>query len=117
MRASRVYLKAQSNKTSTRKVTHVVRKGEALSTIASRYGVRTSDVMRWNGIKNANRVYVGQKLTIYDKSTSWNTYTVRKGDNLGLIAKRNGCSVSDLRSWNNLSSSRIYPGQKLKVRR
>jgi membrane-bound lytic murein transglycosylase D len=104
-------------KTSSRKVTHVVRKGEALSTIASRYGVRTSDVMRWNGLKNANRVYVGQKLTIYDKSASWNTYTVRKGDNLGLIAKRNGCSVSDLRSWNNLSSSRIYPGQKLKVRR
>ena len=94
-------------KPKSRKVTHVVRKGEALSTIASRYGVKTSDVMRWNGIKNANRVYVGQKLTIYDKSTSWSTYTVRKGDNLGLIAKRNGCSVSDLRSWNNLTSSRI----------
>ena len=104
-------------KAKTRKVTHVVRKGEALSSIATRYGVRTSDVMRWNGIKNANRVYVGQKLTIYDKTASWATYTVRSGDNLGLIAKRNGCSVSDLRSWNNLTSSRIYPGQKLKIRR
>ncbi len=103
-------------KTSTKKVTHVVRKGEALSSIAERYGVKTADVMRWNGIKNANKVYVGQKLTIYDKSTSWNTYTVRKGDSLGVIAQRNGCSVSDLRSWNNLTSSRIYPGQKLKIR-
>jgi membrane-bound lytic murein transglycosylase D len=103
-------------KPKSRKVTHVVRKGEALSTIASRYGVKTSDVMRWNGIKNANKVYVGQKLTVYDKSTAWSSYTVRKGDNLGLIAKRNNCSVSDLRTWNNLSSSRIYPGQKLKIR-
>ncbi len=42
--------------------------------------------------------------------------TVRKGDSLGVIAQRNGCSVSDLRSWNNLTSSRIYPGQKLKIR-
>ena len=104
-------------KPKSRKVTHVVRKGEALSSIASKYGVKTADVMRWNGIKNANKVYVGQKLTIYDKSTAWSTYTVRKGDNLGLIATRNGCSVSDLRSWNNLSSSKIYPGQKLKIRR
>jgi len=108
---------AAKPKPKSKKVTHVVRKGEALSTIASKYGVKTADVMRWNGIKNANKVYVGQKLTIYDKSTSWSTYTVRKGDNLGLIAKRHGCSVTDLRSWNNLSSSRIYPGQKLKIRR
>jgi membrane-bound lytic murein transglycosylase D len=108
---------AAKPKSTSRKVTHVVRKGEALSTIAARYGAKTADVMRWNGIKNANKVYVGQKLTIYDRSTSWSTYTVRKGDNLGLIAKRNGCSVAELRSWNNLSSSKIYPGQKLKVRR
>lgn len=104
-------------KPKSRKVTHVVRKGEALSTIASKYSVKTSDVMRWNGIKNANKVYVGQKLTIYDKSTSWSTYTVRKGDNLGVISKKYNCSVTDLRSWNNLSSSKIYPGQKLKIRR
>jgi membrane-bound lytic murein transglycosylase D len=103
-------------KPKSKKVTHTVRKGEALSTIASRYGVNTSDVMRWNGIKNANKVYVGQKLTIYDRSTSWTTYTVRKGDNLGAISQKYNCSVSDLRTWNNLSSSKIYPGQKLKVR-
>jgi membrane-bound lytic murein transglycosylase D len=103
-------------KPKSKKVTHTVRKGEALSTIASRYGVNTSDVMRWNGIKNANKVYVGQKLTIYDRSTSWTTYTVRKGDNLGAISRKYNCSVSDLRTWNNLSSSKIYPGQKLKVR-
>ncbi len=99
-----------------KKVSHVVRKGEALSAIAARYGAKTSDVMRWNGIQNANKIYVGQKLVLYEKASNWSTYTVRKGDNLSLIAKRNGCSVSDLQSWNNLKSSHIYAGQKLKIR-
>jgi membrane-bound lytic murein transglycosylase D len=101
----------------SKKVSHVVRKGEALSAIAERYGAKTSDVMRWNGIKNANRIYVGQKLTLYEKASNWTTYKVRKGENLSLIAQRNGCSVSDLKSWNNLGSSKIYVGQTLKIRR
>lgn len=42
-------------------------------------------------------------------------YTVRRGDSLGSIAKKNNCSVSDIKKWNNLRSSVIHPGQKLKV--
>ena len=96
---------------------HTVRRGEALSSIAARYGVKTSDLMRWNGIKNANKVQAGQKLKLYTSRTSWTTYTVRSGDTLSTIARKMGCSVSDLQGWNNLRSSRIYAGQKLKVRR
>ncbi|RMG83663.1 MAG: LysM peptidoglycan-binding domain-containing protein [Bacteroidetes bacterium] len=40
-------------------------------------------------------------------------HTVRSGDVLGVIAQRYGCSISDIKQWNNLHSSRIYPGQKL----
>jgi membrane-bound lytic murein transglycosylase D len=43
------------------------------------------------------------------------TYTVRSGDVLGLIAERNGVSVTSLREWNNISGNRIYPGQKLSI--
>lgn len=42
-------------------------------------------------------------------------YTVRKGDNLGLIAKRNRCTVKDIMKWNRLSSTVIRPGQKLRI--
>ena len=42
-------------------------------------------------------------------------YTVRKGDNLGLIAKRNRCTVKELMKWNKLNSSVIRPGQKLRI--
>ncbi len=42
-------------------------------------------------------------------------YTVRKGDNLGVIAKRNRCTVKELMKWNRLKSTVIRPGQKLRI--
>lgn len=45
------------------------------------------------------------------------TYTVRRGDVLGLIAQRNGVGVSQLRMWNNIRGNHIYPGQKLEIRK
>ena len=44
-------------------------------------------------------------------------YTVRSGDNLGLIAKRNRTTVKELMRWNKLSSTMIRPGQKLRIER
>lgn len=43
------------------------------------------------------------------------TYTVRKGDNLGVIARRNRVTVKQLMSWNRLKSTVIRPGQKLRI--
>ena len=42
-------------------------------------------------------------------------YTVRQGDNLGIIAKRNRTTVKDIMKWNKLSSTVIRPGQKLRI--
>ena len=42
-------------------------------------------------------------------------YRVRRGDNLSKIASRNGVTVSQLRSWNNLRSTRITAGKSLIV--
>ena len=101
----------------TKKVSHTVSKGESLSGIAAKYGVSSQDVMRWNGISNANKILVGQKLAIYEKASNWTVYTVRKGDTLSEIAAKHGCSVTDLKGWNGMSSSQIYSGQQLKIRR
>lgn len=42
--------------------------------------------------------------------------TVRSGDTLSAIAKRNHTTVSKLRKMNGLKGDRIKPGQKLKVK-
>lgn len=40
-------------------------------------------------------------------------HTVRRGESLMLISRKYGCSVSELKEWNNLRSELIHPGQKL----
>ncbi len=42
---------------------------------------------------------------------------MKKGDNLSAIARRNGISLSQLKSWNGLSSNRIGVGKRLIVGR
>ena len=43
--------------------THVVKKGETLTSIAKKYGCTPADIKGWNGLKS-NTVKIGQKLTI-----------------------------------------------------
>lgn len=42
-------------------------------------------------------------------------HRVRRGERLGSIANRYGCTVRELKEWNGLSSSYIHPGQHLMV--
>lgn len=42
-------------------------------------------------------------------------HKVKSGENLSLIAQRNKCSVTDIKSWNNLQSSNLKIGQTLVV--
>lgn len=42
-------------------------------------------------------------------------YKVKQGDNLGLIAKKYGVSVTKLKQWNSLKSDLIRPGQKIYI--
>ncbi len=43
---------------------HKVRRGETLGSIARKYGVSQKNLMKWNGIKNPNRLREGQRLKI-----------------------------------------------------
>ena len=43
---------------------YTVKSGDTLSGIANRYRVSVKNLMRWNGLKSANRLRVGQKLRI-----------------------------------------------------
>ncbi|MCG8341316.1 MAG: LysM peptidoglycan-binding domain-containing protein [Chlorobiales bacterium] len=105
-----------------RKNIHVVRRGETLASIARAYRCYVSQLVEWNGLKSS-KIYPGQKLKVFgtpgsggSRASSIAYHKVRRGESLGLIARKYGVSVSKLVSWNNLGRKRtIYPGQRLKV--
>jgi len=112
--------------------THTVRRGETVSTIAARYGVRIRDIVALNGLRSSNRIRVGQRLRLPDMSgrtrlvriepetpiepPADGTYTVRRGDTVSSIARRFGLDESELLRNNRLPNrNRIFVGQTLQL--
>jgi membrane-bound lytic murein transglycosylase D len=93
-----------------------------LGVIAQRYGVSLSSLRSANRgvIRWKDRINIGQKLLIPKGSSTSapikiQVYTIRRGDTLDEIAKKFGTSVRSIMKLNKMRSSRIYPGDKLKV--
>jgi len=123
-------LLAQIDQAKNRSV-HYVQHGETLGHIARRYHTSVSNLKSWNNLKGST-IYPGQKLTVYDnpngkpsseqpataakqRENEKSYHIVNSGENLGLIAKKYRCSTNDLKNWNNLKNSTIFPKQKLIV--
>ena len=49
------------------RVRYSVRNGDYLGKIANKFGVRVSEIIRWNGLKSDN-LKIGQRLIIYPRS-------------------------------------------------
>ena len=107
------------------KTTYRVRSGDVLGVIAQRHGVQVSDLRKWNNIRGS-RINVGQKLTIWSKSSapqlassskaipSSKFHLVQPGDSLWEISRQyQGLSVTKIKELNNLKGNSIKPGQKL----
>ena len=60
--------------------THVVRRGDSIDSIATRYGVSVSDLLAINNIQNKNRIYPGQKILLAKAETNGNVATDAGGD-------------------------------------
>lgn len=114
-----------------------VRSGDVLGLIARRYGVRVSDIKKWNNLRS-NMIRVGQRLNIwvlpsYNSSTrdlyavsttastsqpvldltGKKTYQVRPGDTLWDISKSSNVPISRLKELNKLTTNTIKPGQQI----
>ncbi|MBN1268076.1 MAG: LysM peptidoglycan-binding domain-containing protein [Kiritimatiellae bacterium] len=119
---------------------YTVQKGDSLSAIAKRHGVSAKDLADVNGIKDPNKIRIGQKLVLPlhaaaqagakpgarpsapvsapvsgEKVAAGGGYVVVRGDTLSGIAARHGVSVKALREANKLASDRILIGQKLAI--
>jgi len=97
-------------------LSHTVGKGDSLSKIATTYGVSISALKAANNIANANKIRIGQKLTIPAGGHSVASYTIRRGDSLSSIAAQHGISTKKLATMNGIrNANKIRIGQKLKV--
>lgn len=99
--------------------TITVKAGDTLSEIAEAHGTTTQALQERNKITDPSSVRVGQELVVPAGGATSpappKTHTVGAGDTLSVIAERYGCTVSQLKAWNGLSSSVIHPGQELVV--
>jgi len=134
---------APASETVARGGTHKVRKGETLSGIARKNGVSLTALARENGLTTKSKIRAGRVLqlpdgasgtasrseTVRKKSTTGkkapstvgksksaaSVHTVRRGDTLSEICARYGVRLNDVKRWNNLGSSSIRAGQRLKI--
>lgn len=102
---------------------YIVKKGDTLSGIASKYGTTYQVLASYNGISNPNLIGVGQAIKIpngtmsHITNTSSRTYIVKSGDTLSSIAKKYGTTYQKIAKDNNISNpNKIYPGQKLIIK-
>ncbi len=105
---------------------YVVQKGDNLSAIAKKHNISVAEIKEWNHLAD-NAIQLGTSLQVAkneavakEESTPTTTlenveYIVKKGDNLGNIAKKFGTSLDDLKLWNNLQDINIALGSTLIV--
>lgn len=53
-----------SSPMNTKKITHRVKSGETLTKLANKYGVTTSQIKKWNGLRS-NKISAGKRLSIH----------------------------------------------------
>ncbi|WP_275315998.1 lytic transglycosylase domain-containing protein [Tenacibaculum bernardetii] len=115
-----------------KRIRYKVRSGDYLGKIANKFGVRVSDIKRWNGMRN-HRLKIGQRLSIYPKKIGvtkkvskkkykvptgkHDIYVVQNGDSLWTISKKYpSVSIEQIKKWNNIWSAKsLKPGMKLKI--
>lgn len=98
--------------------------GDSLWVLARRYDSTIDAIAAANGIDRSATLRVGERLTIPGRYAANDLdvggpapveVVVERGDTLWSIAQRHGSDVSALMSANNLTSSRLHVGQRLRI--
>lgn len=115
---------------------HVVKRGDSLSTIASRHGVPVDAILSMNEIRSARALKPGTELVVPEKmkssprsvasvarssyrapkGTRHVTHVVKSGDTLYGISKTYAVRVEQIRRWNAIHRAKsLRPGSRIKL--
>ena len=95
-------------------LTYIVKTGDTLSAIASKYQTTVDHLVDLNQIKNKNLIYPGQILRLATASAK--IYTVQPGDTLTKIAKKYNTTVDKLATTNKIKNKNLIQiGQQLTI--
>ena len=89
---------------------------ESINSIANKLNIAVDELKRINGLSNNTNLMTGSYLIIPSKGVKkdYNTYIVKPGDNMYMIAKENGIDLDTLISINGLNKDDyIYPNQEI----
>ncbi|HAS6039301.1 TPA: LysM peptidoglycan-binding domain-containing protein [Vibrio vulnificus] len=113
--------KTQATARGKYKLTHTVKSGESLWSIAKANKVDHQALAKWNGMGPRDTLRVGQDLVIWKESSEGAIirtvfYKVRSGDTISAIATKFKVKSNDIVKWNALQNQKyLKPGQQLKL--
>ncbi len=90
---------------------------EAARAAERRAAAKLAEARRAETRRAEARVAATRRASRAKVATRARAHTVRRGESLWTVARRNGTTVARLRQANRLSSSRLRPGQKLTIPR
>ena len=79
---------------------HTVGLGENLFSLSVKYDVKIASLLRWNKLKESDRLQIGQQVYLNNPLT---THIIRDGDSLYNIATDYQLQIGDLMRWNKLT--------------
>ncbi len=108
-------------------IVHTIAKGESFATLATKYGVSVKAIQEANPNLVPTKLQINDKVRIPAKTAvvpkangapapdGPDVYTVKSGDVLSKIATAHHTTVKELQRLNNLPTTQIKVGQKLKL--
>lgn len=113
-------------------INYIVRRGDSLYAIARKFNMTVDELIDLNNLKS-NVLSIGQSLKVKGATISvptvvkecfgegysepnYQTYIVKSGDSLYIIARKFNTSVDNLVNLNNLTSNNLQIGQVLKIK-
>ena len=113
-----------------KKIDHIVKKGDTYYNIANRYKVKVLDLVKWNKLTLADKLFIDQQVQVFlpkneveieqgeledSEKESLENHLVSKGETLYSISIKYGLTIETLKRINNKTENEVAIGERLRI--